>query len=186
VSGRRDIDEVVAHELVHQWYGNSVSPAQWRDIWLNEGFATYGQMLWLEHTQGPEALEARVREQYAVISGALWDDQPAEVVRRRLDREFPPPGSPPEDDLFVRSVYARGAVTLHALRLRVGDEPFFEILRTYHERFRYSAVTTDDFIAVAEEISGEELNAFFQGWLYEQQAPDIPELELTAPDLGDG
>jgi aminopeptidase N len=181
VSGQRDAERVVAHELAHQWFGDSVSPARWGDIWLNEGFATYGDMLWLEHTQGSEALDARVRAHYDAVSGSAWKDRPPEEVRERLAERYPPPGTPPVDDLFNRSVYERGALTLHALRLRVGDEVFFDILRTYHHRFRYATATTADFIAVAAELSAQELDEFFHEWLYEQGVPDIPEMGLTAP-----
>ena len=79
---------------------------------------------------------------------------------------MPPPGEPPADDLFNISVYYWGAMTLHALRLQVGDEAFFEIMRTYYDRYKYSNATTADFIAIAEEISGQELSAFFDSWLY--------------------
>ena len=101
-----------------------------------------------------------------------------------LTRQFPPPGNPPADNLFNSGVYVRGALTLHALRLRVGDQLFFDILRTYHDRFRYSTATTADFVDVAEELSGQELNDFFDAWLYEVQVPDIPEMGLKAIDLG--
>jgi aminopeptidase N len=183
VTGRRLSENVVAHELAHQWFGDSVSPAQWGDIWLNEGFATYGEWVWLEYTEGREALDASVRDAYDVFSGRNWSDLPADEVSKRLARRFPPPGAPPHDDLFNASVYIRGGLTLHALRLRVGDDAFFDILRTYHERHRHGTATTADFIAVAEEISGQALDGFFEGWLYEQALPDIPELGLSAPDL---
>jgi aminopeptidase N len=183
VTGRRLSENVVAHELAHQWFGDSVSPAQWGDIWLNEGFATYGEWVWLEYTEGREALDASVRDVYDAFSGRNWSDLPADEVSKRLARRFPPPGAPPFDDLFNASVYLRGGLTLHALRLRVGDDAFFDILRTYHERHRHGNATTADFVAVAEEISGQSLNEFFEGWLYEQALPDIPELGLSAPDL---
>jgi aminopeptidase N len=184
VSGDRAAEEVVAHELAHQWFGDSVSPAQWGDIWLNEGFATYAQWLWLEQAEGRAAFESAIQGGYNAVSGRIWSDLPNDEVTRRLARQFPPPGSPPLDDLFNGSVYIRGGLTLHALRLRVGDEAFFDLLRTYHERFRYGNATTADFIAIAEEVSGEDLADFFQGWLYEPAVPDIPEIGLTAPDLG--
>ena len=101
---------------------------------------------------------------------------------------FPPPGDPSADTLFSGSVYQRGALTLHALRLEVGDETFFEILKTYAERFKYSNATTQDFIDIVEEISGQELSEFFDGWLYQDDIPDIPELDLYRADyvVGEG
>ena len=156
---------VIAHELAHQWFGNSVSLERWQDIWLNEGFATYASLLWAEHTAGQTALDRAMRSTYE-----FFDSLPA---NRNI-----PPGSPPPDNLFNVSVYQRGALTLHALRLRVGDAAFFSILRAYTDRYRYSNATTADFIAVAEEVSGQELDAFFNAWLYDEAIPPIPEMGL--------
>ncbi|MBX3000024.1 MAG: M1 family metallopeptidase [Caldilineaceae bacterium] len=150
-------EEVVMHELAHQWFGNSLSLAQWQDIWLNEGFATYLSWLWTEHIHGPEVFDNIVRASYQAPFLAM------------------PPGTPSADTLFHGSVYVRGALTLHALRVQVGDEAFFEILQTYYARYRDSHVTTADFIAVAEEVSGQSLADFFQSWLYTRGVPPFPE-----------
>ena len=91
-----------------------------------------------------------------------------------------PPGEPTADRLFNAGVYYWGALGLHALRLEVGDEKFFEILQTYHERFADGNARTADFIAVAEEVSGKELNAFFDSWLYSEDLAPIPALGLEA------
>jgi aminopeptidase N len=179
VTGARLYEEVVAHELAHQWFGDSVSVSQWQDIWLNEGFATYAQWLWFGRDRSPEALDERIREVYDMVSGNQWPDLSLETLRRRLAAQYPPPGSPPQDDLFIRNVYDRGALTLHALRLRLGDERFFELLRTYHERFRYGNASTSEFVSLAEEISGQTLGEFFQAWLYEIAVPPIPEMGLN-------
>jgi aminopeptidase N len=156
----------VAHELAHQWYGDSVSLADWRDIWLNESFATYAEGLWIEHTEGRAALDEWVKDVYAFV--------------HRNREHFSPPGEPPADDLFNGGVYFWGALGLHALRLEVGDETFFEILKIYYERYKGGNVTTADFIAVTEEISGKELNAFFDSWLHSETVAPIPALGLEA------
>jgi aminopeptidase N len=93
---------------------------------------------------------------------------------------YPPPGSPAADDLFNGGVYLRGGLTLHALRLEVGDEDFFEILRTYYARYEGGNASTEDFISLAEEISGSDLGELFDRWLYETPLPSIPELGLGA------
>lgn len=154
----------VAHELSHQWFGDSVSVADWSDIWLNEGFATYSEGLWIEHLHGSGALDEWVKSQYADA----------------VENFYPPPGNPPADDLFNGGVYVRGGLTLHALRFEVGDEAFFKILSAYFERHKDGNATTDDFIAIAEEVSGKELTGFFDGWLYSEQIPPIPAMGLDA------
>jgi aminopeptidase N len=152
--------------LAHQWFGDSVSLADWRDIWLNESFATYAQALWIEHREGRAALDEWVKGVYAF------------VLKER--DSMSPPGEPPADQLFNAGVYYWGALALHALRLEVGDETFFEILKTYHERFADGNARTVDFIVVAEEVSGKELSAFFDSWLYSEDLAPIPELDLEA------
>jgi len=154
-------EAIVAHELAHQWFGNSVSLKSWQDIWLKEGAATYADWLWMGNEEGVEALDSKVRSVYQTQA---WSSNP--------------PGNPLPTDLYTNTVYDRGALTFHALRLRVGDGVFFQILRTYTERFRYGNASTADFIAVAEEVSGQDLGEFFDAWLYAKQIPPIPEMEL--------
>jgi aminopeptidase N len=171
-----EADEVIAHELAHQWFGDAVSPALWRDIWLNEGFATYASWLWYEHSLGAWALERTVDDIVSYLSGDYLREQGvAEAdIRQQLAR-IVAPGKAQPGDLFNGGVYVRGALTLHALRLTVGDEAFFEILQTYFERFRHGNATTADFVRVAEEVSGEHLGTFFEEWLYAEVTPALPE-----------
>ncbi|MDY6938652.1 MAG: M1 family metallopeptidase [Cyanobacteriota bacterium] len=148
-------ETLVAHELVHQWLGNHVTVKYWPDIWLNEGFATYLPLLWVEHRYGKEALNDAMGQMYA------------ELERFRVG----PPAQIAISEMFGPSVYRRGAWTLHALRLQVGDETFFEILKTYYQRFAGGYVTTDDFLAVVNEVSDRDLRAFLSAWLYEEPLP---------------
>ncbi|MBC7815130.1 MAG: M1 family metallopeptidase [Burkholderiales bacterium] len=158
----------VAHELAHQWFGDSVSVADWSDIWLNEGFATYAEVLWIEHTGTPQELREKLQGLY------LTSITPSE-----------PPGDPSLEGLFAISIYDRGGFTLHMLRQEVGDAAFFDILRTYTSRFRNQNASTEDFIAVAEEISGQELDDFFDIWLYADstELPDVPEIGLNRDEV---
>ncbi|MBE0683102.1 MAG: M1 family metallopeptidase [Anaerolineales bacterium] len=153
-------EAVVAHELVHQWFGDSVSVADWSDIWLNEGFATYGEGLWVEHLYGNKGLDEWVTGLYEEVSA--------------YPEFYPPPGSPAADDLFNGGVYLRGGLTLHALRLTVGDEVFFETLKVYYDRYKFGNAVTEDFMQVAEEISGKDLTDLFDAWLYDEQLPPLP------------
>lgn len=152
-------EEVVAHELAHQWFGDSVSPASWRHIWLNEGFATFGEFLWLEDEYGTGVMESYARSLYAGLGTG-----PASPV-----------SDPGTDDLFGVDVYWRGGLTLLALRYEVGDETMREILTTYHDRFRFGTATTADFIGVAEEIASRSLGDFFASWLDAPAPPPFPE-----------
>lgn len=157
----RENEQVVAHELAHQWFGNSVTLDNWKDIWLNEGFATYSQWLWVEHDHGRAAMESQIKGWYDTLAR----------------NDHPPVGDPSNRDLFNMSVYFRGGLTLHALRLRLGDDVFFDLLRAYADQYKYGNASTDDFIALAEEHSGQSLDDFFQAWLYAEKMP--PRSEIT-------
>ena len=144
---------LIMHELAHQWFGNSLSPASWQDIWLNEGFATYFIALFLEENFGPQGVQM-----------FLSQVPPSMIAPGKVDIAH----------LFAPAVYFRGALTLHALRAEVGDEVFFDILKTYYAQYAHSTASTDDFIAVAESVSGAELNELFDSWLYSDEMPDLP------------
>ncbi len=159
VTGDRSVETVYVHELAHQWFGDSVSVKNWKDIWLNEGFATYAQWLWTEKNQGSDALERQVQRAYRSLE---WQ------------QGSPPIADPGATGLFDHNVYIRGGVTMHALRKTVGDEAFFTTLRTYTERFRNGNASTEDFIAVASEVSGQDLNPFFDKWVRQSELPALP------------
>jgi len=144
------------HELAHQWGGNSVSLANWQNVWLKEGFATYAEWLWLTRERGAYEL----------------DKMAARFLREiRSSGLAYPIGRPAPDDLFNEGSYSGGAVALHALRAQVGDEAFFEILRTFLARYRGSHASTGDFLMLAEEISGQDLQVYSETWLNSTELP---------------
>ena len=148
---------VVAHENAHMWFANSVSAHNWKDVWLHEGFATYAQFLWSEHVgEGTAAELAQFRYDVMPATSPWW-----QVL----------PGDPGRDFQFHPAVYFRGAMTLQALRTAVGDDAFFQILRTWAAEHRYGDATTAQFIALAERISGQELDELFTTWLYTPGKP---------------
>jgi aminopeptidase N len=147
----RAADVTLLHEMAHQWVGDAVSPATWKDVWLNEGFATYAEWLFSERTGGLSAADIARR-----YEGASELDLPA--------------GDPGSAELFSSTVYIRGGMTL---RERVGDDDFFEILRTWIDDHRGEAASTVDLIALSERVSGEQLDDLFQPWLYGEGLPDL-------------
>jgi aminopeptidase N len=154
----RDDSWVIVHELAHQWYGDSVSLDQWREMWLNEGFATYAEWLWSEKN-GIRTPQQAFDALYAQADSPIWKI---------------PPGNPSKADLFSKSVYDRGGMTLQALRMTVGDDAFFRILKDWAQQKQYGNATSAEFIALAEQVSGKQLRQLFQDWLYGTVRPPRP------------
>ncbi|MFH8249383.1 M1 family metallopeptidase [Microbacterium sp. B2969] len=151
-------ERLIAHELAHQWFGNSVGIAHWRDIWLNEGFACYAEWLWSEASGGATADELARRHH-------------ARLKLLPQDLLLSDPGP---DRMFDDIVYKRGALTLHALRLAIGEEAFFAVLRRWVEHHRHALVTTDDFAHCVEEVTGDAHTALLTSWLYAKPLPPLP------------
>jgi len=151
-------EATLAHELSHQWYGDSVTLTQWPDIWLHEGFATWSEWIWSEH-EGNKSAHQYFEQLY---------NTPAQ------DTGFwtPPPGDPGAPFfLFNGTIYNRGGMTLEALREKVGDLTFFQVMRSWATQNRHGNVTTAQFIALSEQLSGMDLDHFFDVWLYEPEKP---------------
>jgi aminopeptidase N len=156
----RDIEGTVAHEIVHQWFGNSVTPADWPHLWLSEGFASYfGPFFW-ERTEGLEAFRRRIdanRERYLDS-----DVTHRPVVDHRADNLF---------DLLNRNSYQKGSLVLHMLRWVMGEQSFFRGVRLYYGRHAGGNATTDDLRLAMEEAHGESLHWFFDQWLHRPGYP---------------
>ncbi|WP_298461637.1 M1 family metallopeptidase [uncultured Cellulomonas sp.] len=161
-------DRLVPHELAHQWFGNAVSVAGWQHIWLNEGFACYAEWLWSEASGGPTA-HALAREHRTRLTGLAQDLVLAD---------------PGVDDLFDDRVYKRGALTLHALRLTLGEETYTALVRAWTARHADTPVTTADFRALAAEhaaAAGDGLVAdvedLLTAWLDRPELPPLPDAD---------
>ena len=146
---------IIAHELAHQWFGNSVSPGDWSEIWLNEGFAHYLAFLYLADHEGHDI-------------GTLMADE----LREARAAGAAPPGSVTVEQLFdFPSVYQRSTLTLHALHRHVGDETFFEIVRQHYLRSAGGSATTPEFMAIVAQLGGPEAVALLASWLYSPEMP---------------
>jgi aminopeptidase N len=152
---------VIVHENAHQWFGDAVSVHRWSDIWLNEGFASYAEWLWSEK-QG-EGTAQQLFDYY-------YNSVPASDPQWSVET-----GDPGPDSQFnTFAVYDRGAMALHALRLAVGDDAFFATLKAWVAAKKYSDGTIDQFIGVAEKVSGKPLHDLFQQWLFTPSRPVLP------------
>ncbi|MDT5165561.1 MAG: hypothetical protein QOC88_2455 [Mycobacterium sp.] len=149
-------ERLIAHELAHQWFGNSVTARQWRDIWLHEGFACYAEWLWSEHSGGSSAAEL-ARHYHQKLRAAPQDLLLADPGPR---------------DMFDDRVYKRGALTLHALRSRLGDENFFALLKDWTTRYRHDNAVTEDFTGLAADYCSQPLAPLWDSWLYSRAVPD--------------
>jgi aminopeptidase N len=146
VTGAKMFNDIYVHEAAHHWWGNCVTPVSWKDIWLNEGFATYAEALYDEVVFGKAALFSNMHNNFGIdFEGTLYD---------------------PGDNLFSSKVYKKGAWVLHMLRWEVGNDAFFTILHQYFELYKFKNASTDDFKKVCEDVSKKDLSKFFEQWVY--------------------
>jgi aminopeptidase N len=184
----REATRLVAHEVAHQWFGDSVTERDWDDVWLSEGFATYMTLLFTEHERGRDAFVAGLKRSRDSVFAFESRNAGLAVIHDNLS-----------DTRRVLNplVYQKGGWTLHMLRKRLGTEPFWAGLREYYRRHRDANASTDDLRQAVEETSGQDLAAFFRQWLNRAGSPSVEgtwrydptsrqvELELTQAQPGD-
>ncbi|GFG54574.1 peptidase M1 [Mycolicibacterium agri] len=155
--GTGSSERLIAHELAHQWFGNSVTARRWRDIWLHEGFACYAEWLWSEESGGRSA------DEWARHYHARLTKSPQDLLL----------SDPGPRDMFDDRVYKRGALTLHALRRCIGDANFFTLLQDWAARYRHATAVTDDFTGLAANYADVSLRSLWDGWLYSKDVPAL-------------
>jgi aminopeptidase N len=151
----------IAHELAHQWFGDAVSVRNWDDVWLNESFATFAANLWNEKHGGLTVHDAAL----AVYNRHGATDPWWNVVI----------ADPQRDTMFHDRVYSGGGMVLEFLREKVGDEAFFKLLHTWFEQHKYGNGSTEQFTALAGQVTHQDLGAFFQTWLHSSGKPTLPQ-----------
>jgi aminopeptidase N len=178
VTGERRNEALIAHEVAHQWFGNAVTERDWPHLWLSEGFATYLTHVYFEFTYGEDARRSRM---------AVDRQRVAAFAERNPDRALVDSSYTVPTELLNPNSYQKGGWVLHLLRQRVGDEAFFDGLRTFYEQFRGGHADTEDFRRVMERASGEDLAPFFAQWTHRGGIPRLAatwqprgnQLELT-------
>jgi hypothetical protein len=149
----RTDEQVVVHELAHEWWGDLVTCGTWADIWLNESFATYSEALWQERIGGPDSLRSYMKNTLENFNNGSW-----------LQAVYNPVGQ--GENLFSDLVYGKGAWVLHTLRGVVGDSLFFRILRSYRQKYEGKSAVTAEFQAVVDSVAGHDMSWFFNEWIY--------------------
>jgi len=164
LTGNQNYESIVAHELAHQWYGNYVTPLTMSEVWLKESFATYSEFLWEAYHEGWGAGCDYLRD-YIQQYYISWENSngPHTIFNPAYNLMFAPP------------TYEKSASVLHMLRLKLGNADFFEFIRSLLTTYPNGNLITTEFIALAEQISGQDLTQFFQQWIY---SPGIPNAEF--------
>jgi aminopeptidase N len=163
VTGKNEVEGLIAHEIAHQWFGNSATENSWNHVWLSEGFATYFAILYQESVYGNEKRKAELLlDRNQIID--FYKKKPSPIVDNSI-----------KDPLKVLSVntYQKGGWFLNMLRHKLGDATFWEGIRTYYRSYQNANVMTDDFRKVMEEVSNENLEGFFEQWLFTKGHPEL-------------
>jgi aminopeptidase N len=160
----RPIVGLVAHEIAHQWFGDSVTERDWDDVWLSEGFATYFTLLFMEHTQGRDAFVTGLKSSRERVLALELEHPDSPVIHRNLSDM---------KKVTNQLIYQKGAWTLHMLRRLIGDDAFWNGIREYYRRYRDQNASTDDFRQVMEQASGRDLREFLRQWLERSGVPRI-------------
>jgi len=163
VTGKRNQKSLLAHEIVHQWFGDSVTEKNWSHLWLSEGFATYFTNVYLEHKFGKTRLDLRLKKQRQkiIVFSKRWHRPVVDTQTTNLMK------------LLNANSYEKGGWFLHMLRHKIGDKLFFKSIRTYYDTYKLKNADTRDFQRIVEQISNINLTTFFNQWLYKLGQPKL-------------
>lgn len=163
VTGKNEVEGLIAHEIAHQWFGNSASENDWNHVWLSEGFATYFAILYQENVYG----DAKRKEELALDRDqiiAYYKKNPAPIVDPSITDPM---------NVLSTNTYQKGGWVLNMLRHRLGDDTFWKGIRAYYKTYRDANAMTDDFRRVMEQVSGDDLEDFFQQWIFTKGYPEL-------------
>ena len=166
ISGQGFYKDLLLHELAHSWWGNAVTISDWKDIWLNEGFATYSVALYYEALSDKRAL-------FSTMRGSSGDFEKGTLYN-------------PSDEVFGKLIYDKGAWVLHMLRKEIGDDLFFKIIKKYYADYKYKNTTTKEFETVCESVSKKNLEYFFNQWVFKGTGIINAEVKTSVSKLDKG
>lgn len=175
ITGNHSGELTIAHELAHSWFGNCLTPLTFKDVWLSEGFATYSEALWMHERDGWQAacnyIDNSFHQYYINFENA--NSNLPNIIY-----------DPPFNHYFYPQSYEKAASVLHMLRLKIGNANFFQLLQTWFTTYHNGNVITAEFQAMAETISGQDLEQFFQQWIYHAGIPSVEYTVFSSQDLG--
>jgi aminopeptidase N len=174
VTGQGKAEDLIAHEIAHQWFGNSVTENDWQHIWLSEGFATYLTAVYLEKTYGKEKLDETMKSARDRVTG-FYSSSPGAVIDTSVTDLM---------KLLNPNTYQKGAWVLHMLRRELGDDIFWKGIRLYYEEYRNKNALTSDFQSIMEKVSKRDLGGFFKQWLFVPGQPAIKIISRLGSEKG--
>ena len=163
INGNRSSENLIAHEIVHQWFGNSASEKDWPHLWLSEGFATYLTNIYIQKTKGEKAFQTQMEKDRTKVI----------AFSKRYNHSVVDTTYADLMDLLNANSYQKGGWVLHMLRTEIGDSLFQQSIRTYYQKYRLSNADSKDFQKVVELVTNRELDWFFKQWLYQSGHPNL-------------
>ena len=167
VDGKSNNESLIAHEIAHQWFGNTVSETDWNHLWLSEGFATYLEHMYMESKYGQDTLTSLMTNGRSLVLSFKNEFPNRVLVPEKVEN--------PNSMLNAYS-YQKGAWILHMLRMEVGNDIFYKILKEFYSKYKYSNASTNNFIGIVSELYGHDAKQLLEPWFY---SSDLPKYKVT-------